>query len=602
MRQLPLLFFLLIGLPAQAGILRIPEDFTTLKEAVRSARNGDSLYISDGEYTGGILLDKPISLIGTHPESCLISGHGDSSENIVLTVSDSAYVSGVTVRDGATGVFLKAGAALSIHKCVISDNSEDGIGFENNMDTRLFMSECIVRENTDGIDLESTQGHILNSRFEENKDDGLDFDGDSGVLVYGCSFVNNADDGIEIRIATRTHAFILDSAFEENGEDGIEIINSPIDGGIYNIICVQNCDFRDNVRYGFGCVAHGVEEYTGDFIKAAVYAAGNTFAGFGKGDVCPNYDSLFRKSATFPRETEARIECEGGSAVRTVPVRIPLLVGIYNLRPTPDGTMASDLEGVVVSDGKVFAADDNNRAIYVLNRYNGEVIRSISTNPFPDSSYSAPGPEGLDIVARPGENSLLLADDDGTSLYFINLNEGAFGGIEKRIDTSSVGKLEGIEMLDTAIVGVAGTKIYPFVTGKPDDIAEPLTVVCEGFGTHIAGVGAGPGDTELYFTLSGYVKSNANRRNFMGAFFAMNRSFNKIRCLWHLGPFSNDPRGIALADGLVYVADGKSDFSDEEKGEMNRGGIKVFVFLRENDPAEVVRSMSLLPVRRSGGF
>jgi hypothetical protein len=71
-----------------------------------------------------------------------------------------------------------------------------------------------------------------------------------------------------------------------------------------------------------------------------------------------------------------------------------------------------------------------------------------------------------------------------------------------------------------------------------------------------------------------------------------------IQGFWHLGPFSNDPRGIAVSDGLVYVADGRSDFKDSETGEMNRGGLKVFVFLLERDAAALDRAGPLLPLRR----
>ena len=58
---------------------------------------------------------------------------------------------------------------------------------------------------------------ILDTEFLANGDDGLDYDGDAGVLVSRCRFADNGDDGIEIRLARETHALILGCSFEGNG-------------------------------------------------------------------------------------------------------------------------------------------------------------------------------------------------------------------------------------------------------------------------------------------------------------------------------------------------------------------------------------------------
>jgi hypothetical protein len=79
----------------------------------------------------------------------------------------------------------------------------------------------------------------------------------------------------------------------------------------------------------------------------------------------------------------------------------------------------------------------------------------------------------------------------------------------------------------------------------------------------------------------------------------MDSDLQIVRRFWHLGPFSNDPRGIAALDGLIYVADGRSDFVDKDTGEMNRGGLKVFVFMLEDDFSTLEEILPVLPVRKS---
>ncbi|MCK4830957.1 right-handed parallel beta-helix repeat-containing protein, partial [bacterium] len=264
--------------------------------------------------------------------------------------------------------------------------------------TTLLMRNCLVTENTDGIDLESTQGKILSSRFVKNKDDGIDYDGDAGVLVYGCEFTDNGDDGIEIRIARRTHAIILSCVFEGNGEDGIEIINSPTKDGIYNLLCVQNCLFRNNRRFGVGFVPHKIEEHTGEMSKTAVYAVGNTFEGAGEGNVSPNYVPVFNAPQTYPGKVKVTLERMSEKISQELVVQVPLLVGIYNLRPTTDGTMVKDAEGVTVFGNRIYVADDTSHSIFMLDRCTAAVVKAVSTDPFSGGSHKALGPEGLDVI------------------------------------------------------------------------------------------------------------------------------------------------------------------------------------------------------------
>ena len=225
----------------------MPGDYSTISQAVTAARKEDTIRVAPGTYKEKLVIERSINLIGEDSKTCILKGNGDTNGDTIVTVANSVHIAGFSIRDGQTGIFVKAGASLKIEGCTIAACSEDGIGFDAAFNTTLLMRNCLITENTDGVDLESTQGMILSSKFVKNKDDGLDYDGDAGVLVYGCKFTDNGDDGIEIRISRRTHAIILDSVFEGSGEDGIEIINSPKKDGFYNLFCVQNCLFRSNL-------------------------------------------------------------------------------------------------------------------------------------------------------------------------------------------------------------------------------------------------------------------------------------------------------------------------------------------------------------------
>ena len=55
-----------------------------------------------------------------------------------------------------------------------------------------------------------------------------------------------------------------------------------------------------------------------------------------------------------------------------------------------------------------------------------------------------------------------------------------------------------------------------------------------------------------------------------------------------------------MADGLIYVVDGRSPFVDIDTGEKNRNGQKIFVFMLEDDPTLLDRSVAVLPFRWDG--
>jgi hypothetical protein len=600
MRKLiTLLITIIFSSITRAAIHRVPYEYSTISQAITAARDGDTIRVGPGTYVEKLMLVRSISLIGEDSRTCILKGNPDSSGDALITVEGRVQIAGLTIRDGATGILVKAGASLKIEGCTIAACANDGIGFDTAFNTNLFMRNCLVTENVDGVDLESTQGVILSSKFTKNTDDGLDYDGDAGVLVYGCEFADNEDDGIEIRLSRRTHAIVLDSTFESNGEDGVEIINSPEEGGIYNLLCIQNCLFRKNRRYGVGFVAHGIEKHSGEMSKVAVYAAGNTFVGTGKGNVSPNYVPIFDAPEAYPKTVKATLERMSNKTSQELVVQMPLLVGIYNLRPSVDGAMVEDAEGVSILGGRVYVADDTSRSIFVLDRHTGATVDVFSTYPFPGSTYKAPGPEGLDIIPYKGRDALLLADDDGRSLFTLSLAKEHYGHVLDRQVTSFIGAAEGCEQIGSQLILAAGgNRLHCVGAEELVKGAESVTLTFNDFGSHIAGVGADETGTRVFVTLSGYRwKGSSKTRNHRSAFFEMDPTLTEVRAFWHLGPFSNDPRGISSADGLIYVADGRSDFEDEQTGEINRGGIKVLVFLLEDSPEVLNKALSFLPIR-----
>jgi parallel beta helix pectate lyase-like protein len=423
-------------------------------------------------------------------------------------------------------------------------------------------------------------------------------DGDAGALVCGCTFAGNGDDGIEIRLQERTHAIVQDCTFERNGEDGLEIIDSPLPKGIYNLLCVQNSSFHGNERYGVGFVRQKKPEVaTEEMSKTAVYTAGNSFSGNGEAAISANYTPVFEAERSYPDTVRATIVTRGATKTSEFPVKTPVLVGMYDLRPTTDGTMVRDAEGVAVMGGEVAVADDSSRKIVFLDRRTGEVVREVPTAPFPGGNHESLGPEGLSLVSREGEEVLLLADDTGSGLWTLSLEASSFGEVLQHHGTDALGTVEGVETFGSRLVFARHPDVVEVDPASSNEVVKCPRVSFEGFGRHVAGIGRGLESGRVLVTVSGYTNRDQKWRNHKSAFFELDSDLSEVTGFWHLGAFSNDPRGIAMSGGLVYVADGRSAFEDANTGEMNRGGIKVLVFLPDRSSELTREALEVLPLR-----
>ena len=201
--------------PSLAGALRVPSGFATIQEAVDAAEDGETILIEVGSYQGPVDLgSRKIKLVSEHfltgdPQaitSTVINGHG---ADFVIRVGDPDQ---------------PADGRCLIHGLTIC-NGDDGITATDPFD----LVHCVVSLTTDGIDYEGGGGTVRNCRFHNNRDDAIDLDGSTTVLIEQCNLSHNRDDGIEIRLhpyegPDPLKIVVRDNLISNNGEDGIQLI------------------------------------------------------------------------------------------------------------------------------------------------------------------------------------------------------------------------------------------------------------------------------------------------------------------------------------------------------------------------------------------
>ncbi len=265
--------------------------FKSISKALSAVRAPAILRVKAGEYRENIILSDGFTLMADGGLAVLRAA--DRSKPVVI-MRGKTTLEGFRVTGGDDGIIVGANTEAQIFKCEILDNSEDGIGFERpqkpgDAPATIRVEDCLVSGNGDGIDLEDTRGVVRNSRLIKNRDDGLDYDGDTDCDALDNEIRDNGDDGIEIRLHRKTRARIEGNVVTGNGEDGIEIINTPAPGATENLVQILRNTLRGNARYGIGGVDQQTEELKEGLIIQGVVLKDNVVEGNGKGQIAGQF-------------------------------------------------------------------------------------------------------------------------------------------------------------------------------------------------------------------------------------------------------------------------------------------------------------------------
>jgi len=102
------------------AIIIVPDDYSTIQEAINAANSGDTIFVRAGMYYEHVVVNKAVSLIGESREKTIIDGNGTGT---ILTVEASnLIIEGFTIRNGEHGIEI----------CSSSNNSISGNNIANN--------------------------------------------------------------------------------------------------------------------------------------------------------------------------------------------------------------------------------------------------------------------------------------------------------------------------------------------------------------------------------------------------------------------------------------------------------------------------------------
>lgn len=214
---------------ASASIIRVPNDFPTIQEAINAAENGSTILVDSGVYYEHLTMNKTLTLLGVDKKTTIIDG---SNTSTVITIeADDVVLDGFTVRrsgpglepdevgvhlisssgsiirgnivtlNGAAGIVLDNSNNNTLSQNIVSTTGQNwffgGTGMElSSSDNNVIRDNIIIHSVTAGLTLENSSGNsIVRNTVEDSGDTGVGGLGSDNNTFSHNNFINNGPPG-----------------------------------------------------------------------------------------------------------------------------------------------------------------------------------------------------------------------------------------------------------------------------------------------------------------------------------------------------------------------------------------------------------------------
>jgi len=174
-----------------------PGNYTTIKDAVDNATDGDTVFVYSGFYNESrICLNNSIIVLGENKNTTIIDGRGYS---YIFCLKESCEISGFTFQNSKIGIDVESNQNNVVHDNIIRNTTDSGILLIYSNYNVIF--ENIVYNNNGGIALLHSFYNIIQGNILTNNTDGIYAD-----FVYNNSIIQNS-----IKNSTEHGIYVVDS-------------------------------------------------------------------------------------------------------------------------------------------------------------------------------------------------------------------------------------------------------------------------------------------------------------------------------------------------------------------------------------------------------
>ncbi len=139
MRFFVVLILMLIICTASAKTIYVPDDYSTIQQAVNAAKDGDTIVVRDGVYYENVEIDKSVTLKSENGSAnCVIDG--SKRGNVVTVIANGVVIDGFTVRNSGqewrnAGIYVESDCNVIRNNDVT--NNGNGIQLWDSSNNRL---------------------------------------------------------------------------------------------------------------------------------------------------------------------------------------------------------------------------------------------------------------------------------------------------------------------------------------------------------------------------------------------------------------------------------------------------------------------------------
>jgi len=176
---------------AFGNVIRVPEDYPTVGEAINAAPPNATIVIDTGIYREYLVINKTLTIIGRRGSAPTFDGGGTGTAFTLVPSASGTIIAGFIITNYAQGVFIDGASNCKIYDNIMTQNVNSGVAEGNNAANNQIYNNIFQENHGTAISLTqySTSSTIYNNTIILNTI-GINIES-GGNTIYWNIFIDN---------------------------------------------------------------------------------------------------------------------------------------------------------------------------------------------------------------------------------------------------------------------------------------------------------------------------------------------------------------------------------------------------------------------------
>ncbi len=276
-RLLATLFMLALSITSAAlvVVIRVPEDYETIGEALATAPEGAIIEIAAGTYPESLVIDRPVSLRPAEDDGEVLLAPAADEPVIAIMDTESVTIEGLSIVGGEIGIFVTRSQDVTLRDNFVSGSRLVGIkvrlGAADILDNTVFHAQPPYGM---GIHVTNTTqwppSRVIGNLVFGNTRSGIYTNMTGMIEVFDNVVTDNGHHGIAI--TEMSHADVFRNIVVDNALTGIQLLDMSMAHICDNIVSeTRGSSDAPKIRQGNGIIIdyHSEATLSGNTIQGS---------------------------------------------------------------------------------------------------------------------------------------------------------------------------------------------------------------------------------------------------------------------------------------------------------------------------------------------